>query len=280
LRHAGFRVRGTLLLHRLSFLHCHLWALSSDFHGQCRGRLGQRQEDRRSCDEAEGHAAPRRHGDWRHGGRPVQRYVLRRIEPGHQVHNALRPPGCRACRAIDGLAGQRPDARSGRCFLRRLLRLRIPFVLRHAHSRRGRSLKSVFGFQRKKLKNGAANCCPVPSQTGVKSRLFFLEVQTMRKILFAAISTLLSAIVPAVCYAQIDTRWKIHDPDRPVPPVIDPGTPSTQDSPGRPPSDAVVLFDGKDLSKWAHKDGSAAKWKAENGYMETVPKTGYLYTRD
>jgi len=37
--------------------------------------------------------------------------------------------------------------------------------------------------------------------------------------------------------------------------VIDSGTPSTQDAPGRPPSDAVVLFDGKDLSKWAHKDG-------------------------
>jgi len=35
----------------------------------------------------------------------------------------------------------------------------------------------------------------------------------------------------------------------------------------------VVLFDGKDLSKWADKDGSAAKWKVENGYFEVVPKT-------
>src|SRR5260370_8643036 len=47
-----------------------------------------------------------------------------------------------------------------------------------------------------------------------------------------------------------------------------------------PPSDAVVLFDGKDLSKWAHKDGSPAKWKVENGYFEVVPKTGYIYTRE
>src|SRR5713101_5352212 len=102
----------------------------------------------------------------------------------------------------------------------------------------------------------------------------------MRKILFATIGALLLAVVPKICKAQVDTKWKIHDPNRPLPPVIDSGTPSTQDSPGRPPSDAVVLFDGKDLSKWTHKDGSAAKWKVENGYFEVVPKAGYIYTRE
>jgi len=79
---------------------------------------------------------------------------------------------------------------------------------------------------------------------------------------------------------KVDPKWQIHDPNRPVPPVIDPGTPSTEEAPGRPPSDAVVLFDGRDLAKWAHKDGSAAKWKVENGYFEVAPKTGQLYTRD
>jgi len=102
----------------------------------------------------------------------------------------------------------------------------------------------------------------------------------MKKILFAAICILLLAVAPVICSAQVDTKWRVHDPDRPVPPAIEPGTASTQDSSGRPPSDAVVLFDGKDLSKWAHKDGSAAKWKVENGYFEVVPKTGYLYTRE
>ena len=102
----------------------------------------------------------------------------------------------------------------------------------------------------------------------------------MRNILAATIGALLLAIAPAICKAQIDTRWKIHDTDRPLPAVIDPGTSSTQDSPGRAPSDAVVLFDGKDLSKWAHKDGSAAKWKVESGYAEVVAKTGYIYTRE
>jgi hypothetical protein len=103
----------------------------------------------------------------------------------------------------------------------------------------------------------------------------------MRKVWFLlTVYALLLAGVPPACAAQVDTKWKIHDLNRPLPPVIDPGTPSTQDSPGRPPSDAVVLFDGKDLSKWAHKDGSAAKWKVENGYAEVVAKTGYIYTKE
>ncbi len=102
----------------------------------------------------------------------------------------------------------------------------------------------------------------------------------MRNFLLLAIGALLMAAVPGISNAQVDTKWKIHDPNRPLPPVIDPGTASTQDSPGRAPSDAVVLFDGKDLSKWAHKDGGAAKWKVENGYAEVVAKTGYIYTRE
>ena len=39
--------------------------------------------------------------------------------------------------------------------------------------------------------------------------------------------------------------WHVHDPDRPHPPVVTPAT-----TPGGPPSDAIVLFDGKDLSQW------------------------------
>ena len=66
--------------------------------------------------------------------------------------------------------------------------------------------------------------------------------------------------IAPLAMAQVDSRWKPNDPDRPVPPVIEPGTASTQDSPGHPPSDAVVLFDGKDLSQWLGEDGQPAKW--------------------
>ena len=62
-----------------------------------------------------------------------------------------------------------------------------------------------------------------------------------------------------------------------MPPIIDPGTASTQETPGRPPSDAVVLFDGKGLSKWTQTDGTPAKWKVENGYAE-VADSGNIST--
>jgi hypothetical protein len=109
--------------------------------------------------------------------------------------------------------------------------------------------------------------------------MFPIEVQIMQKLLFALLSGTLLLAAAAPAWSKVDTNWKIHDRGRPLPPVVDPGTASTPDVPGRAPSDAVVLFDGKDLSKWAHKDGSAAKWKVANGYAEVVANSGYIYTR-
>jgi hypothetical protein len=85
---------------------------------------------------------------------------------------------------------------------------------------------------------------------------------------------------PAPAQTEINPNYPIHDRSRPAPPVVDPGTASSQAMPGRPPSDAIVLFDGQDLSKWRMRDGSPAKWKLGNGYFEVVPKTGQLYTRE
>lgn len=78
---------------------------------------------------------------------------------------------------------------------------------------------------------------------------------------------------------QNGQQWAIHDEKRPKPAVIDPGTSSTQERPGRAPSDATVLFDGKDLSQWRMEDGSPAKWKVVVGMMEVAPGTGYLWTK-
>lgn len=69
--------------------------------------------------------------------------------------------------------------------------------------------------------------------------------------------------------------WKVHDMNRPLPKVV-----ASAEQLGQPPSDAVILFDGKDLSNWvSEKDGSDAKWKVENGYMEVVKKTGNIRTK-
>ena len=100
----------------------------------------------------------------------------------------------------------------------------------------------------------------------------------MRRNSLLLIVVILSAAT--FSFSQGEIKWKIHDPDRPLPPVITSGTASTQDKPGTAPSDAVVLFDGKDLSHWVDKDGKPAKWKVQNGYMEVVPGTGNISSRD
>ena len=58
-------------------------------------------------------------------------------------------------------------------------------------------------------------------------------------------------------------RWHVHDGDRPLPRVITPGTCSTQETPGKAPSDAVVLFDGKDLAHWQSDRGGPAGWNID-----------------
>ena len=75
--------------------------------------------------------------------------------------------------------------------------------------------------------------------------------------------------------------WAIHDRNRPQPPLVTPGALSTQDEPGKPPSDAIVLFDGTDLSKWEADEGNGVptKWVIKNGAMECVPGSGYIRTK-
>ena len=59
------------------------------------------------------------------------------------------------------------------------------------------------------------------------------------------------------------------------PAVVTPGRTSAD-----PPSDAIVLFNGTDLSRWRGKDGGAAKWIVRDGYVEVAPGTGDITTAD
>ena len=49
-------------------------------------------------------------------------------------------------------------------------------------------------------------------------------------------------------------QWKVHDKARPNPPVVKPGPFSALPR----PKDAIVLFDGTDLSKWTGRGGKAS----------------------
>jgi prepilin-type processing-associated H-X9-DG protein len=75
--------------------------------------------------------------------------------------------------------------------------------------------------------------------------------------------------------------WAVHDGNRPQPKIVTPGTFSSPGQPGKPPSDAIVLFDGSDLSHWeSAKDGSAPKWQIINGALQVEPSTGDIRTKD
>lgn len=61
----------------------------------------------------------------------------------------------------------------------------------------------------------------------------------------------------------------------PVPVKVTPGA-----SVGAPPSDAIVLFDGKNLNAWkSEKDDGPAKWRVEQGELVVAPGTGDIQTR-
>ncbi|MFB3905771.1 MAG: DUF1080 domain-containing protein [Acidobacteriota bacterium] len=72
------------------------------------------------------------------------------------------------------------------------------------------------------------------------------------------------------------THWHIHDDTRPRPAVITPAA-----NPGEPPSDAIVLFSGKqaDMALWEDAKGQPTRWKVVDGAMECIPKSGYIRTR-
>ncbi|HKP84456.1 MAG TPA: DUF1080 domain-containing protein [Blastocatellia bacterium] len=86
------------------------------------------------------------------------------------------------------------------------------------------------------------------------------------------------ALVVALSVAVVSQTMQEPGPFPPPkkePTVVTPGKTA-----GDAPSDAIVLFDGKDLSKWRSlNDGSEAKWAVKDGYMQVLPKTGDIATK-
>jgi len=66
---------------------------------------------------------------------------------------------------------------------------------------------------------------------------------------------------------ELTEKWE------PVPPKVTPGEGTAA------PSDAIILFDGKDLSKWEGENGGPVQWKVENGCFTVVPDKGSIQTK-
>jgi hypothetical protein len=88
-------------------------------------------------------------------------------------------------------------------------------------------------------------------------------------------------IVLALCGAPLAAQsklsdWPQHSEQRPKPRVVEPGAGYSI----APPSDAIVLFDGRSLGRWESDSGAPPKWRVAEGAMVVVPGTGTLRTRE
>ena len=84
----------------------------------------------------------------------------------------------------------------------------------------------------------------------------------------------MASLSPSEMAAQ-QTDWPIHSMERPLPPVM---TPGRIVMPVPPPSDAIVLFDGKSMAGWTADSGKAARWTVRPGYFEVNPGSGSIMT--
>lgn len=95
-------------------------------------------------------------------------------------------------------------------------------------------------------------------------------------IALAAAGAVTSQAEPGLGYEDTPiipgTPWHVHDGLRPQPRVVTPG--ATFSELAAPPADAIVLFDGKDLSQWESVDGLPPSWRIVDGILEVVPANG------
>ena len=92
----------------------------------------------------------------------------------------------------------------------------------------------------------------------------------MKKSVFLIVSVvLLRVFAISAQWTPQQTEWYYPEPEK-----VTPGVQA-----GAPPSDAIVLFDGKDLSKWVNSKGEKAEWTVADGVLSVKPGRGIFDQR-
>jgi hypothetical protein len=98
-----------------------------------------------------------------------------------------------------------------------------------------------------------------------------IDMDTIKSICLLLVMLFVSLAVDAQENSKMEPKYT--EVWEPVPAKITPGENFA------PPSDAIILFDGKDLNEWTNQDGGSAGWIVGNGAMTVKPKTGLIKTK-
>lgn len=99
-------------------------------------------------------------------------------------------------------------------------------------------------------------------------------MQTTKLFVAAAFGLAVAATFTHTAQAETNSGYLIHDMERAEAPVVTPGTN------GGPPADAIVLFDGTDLSAWRTEDGAVPTWKVQDGYFEVTAGADDIFSKE
>ncbi len=103
-------------------------------------------------------------------------------------------------------------------------------------------------------------------------------MKTLYKVISATVAVALGSLSVAGNVMAADDEledWQKAEKTE----VWEPVPPKVTAEPGQPPSDAVVLFDGSDLSAWESVKGGDAQWTVEDGVLTVKPGQGDIKTK-
>lgn len=92
---------------------------------------------------------------------------------------------------------------------------------------------------------------------------------------------LLTTLLALICFVSVAQQTPRESLDPKVTEIWEPRvtkvTPST--NAGEAPSDAIILFGGKDLNEWTNLKGEPTKWEVKDGAFTVTPSTGDIKTK-